>query len=280
MDSHSMDEILCSIKSLSIDEQIDTLFDIIDKELEKEESKQNKQLIADCTNYIRQYDCELKSASSAKEIQYIADTLTKEYQVQSRMLIKTGGSRSASKWTKAASVAAAILLVFGISIPVSAAANGLSIGEYLSFVIQNLKPGEDVDKDCFTFEYLGENKQYTDIKDVLSDQNLDILYLSVLPDGVTIEKVYLIEAFSGEEEGKLIITFNDKNISCVISNKNSVNIEPENLEEYTTDYLVFYIATITSEKRYQAVAQSGGIEYKLICSDYEQLVTLMKGFTK
>lgn len=280
MDSHSMDEILCSIESLSIDEQIDTLFDIIDKELEKEESKQNKQLIADCTNYIRQYDCELKSASSAKEIQYIADTLTKEYQVQSRTLIKTGGSRYASKWTKVASVAAAILLVFGISIPVSAAANGLSIGEYLSFVIQNLKPGEDVDQDGFTFEYLGENKQYTDIKDVLSDQNLDIMYPSLLPDGVAIEKVYLTEAFSGEEKGELIVTFNDKDISCVISNKNSVNIVPEKLEEYTTDYLVFYIQLITPEKRYQAVAQSDGMEYSISCSNYENLVTLMKGFTK
>lgn len=280
MDSHSMDEILCSIESLSIDEQIDTLFDIIDKELEKEESKQNKQLIADCTNYIRQYDCELKSASSAKEIQYIADTLAKEYQTQPRMSRKTRGSRYASKWTKVASVAAAILLVFGISIPVSAAANGLSIGEYLSFVIQNLKPGESRDKDGFTFEYLGENKRYTDIKDVLSDQNLDILYLSVLPDGVTIEKVYLIEAFSGEEEGKLIITFNDKDISCVISNKNSVNIVPGKFEEYTTDYLVFYIETVSFEKRYQAIAQSNGIEYKLLCNDYEQLVTLMKGFIK
>ena len=280
MDSHSMDEILCSIESLSIDAQIDTLFDIIDQELEKEESKQNKQLIADCTNYIRQYDCELKSASSAKEIQYIADTLTKEYQVQSRTLIKTGGSRYASKWTKVASVAAAILLVFGISIPVSAAANGLSIGEYLSFVIQNLKPGEDVDKDGFTFEYLGENKQYTDIKDVLSDQNLDIMYPSVLPDGVAIEKVYLTEAFSGEEKGELIVTFNDKDISCRIRNQNSVNIVPEKYEEYTTDDLVFYIETVSFEKRYQAVAQSNGIEYKLLCNDYEQLITLMKGFTK
>ena len=280
MDSHSMDEILCSIESLSIDEQIDTLFDIIDKELEKEESKQNKQLIADCTNYIRQYDSALKSASSAKEIQYIADTLAKEYQTQPRISRKTRGSRYASKWTKVASVAAAILLVFGISIPVSAAANGLSIGEYLSFVIQNLKPGEDVDKDGFTFEYLGENKQYTDIKDVLSDQNLDIMYPSVLPDGVAIEKVYLIEAFSGEEEGKLIITFNDKDISCVMSNKNSVNIVPEKLEEYTTDYLVFYIQLITPKKRYQAVAQSDGMEYSISCSNYENLVTLMKGFTK
>ena len=280
MDSHNMDEILCSIESLSIDEQIDTLFDIIDKELEKEESKQNKQLIADCTNYIRQYDSEFKSASSAKEIQYIADTLAKEYQTQPRMSKKTRGSRYASKWTKVASVAAAILLVFGISIPVSAAANGLSIGEYLSFVIQNLKPGEDVDKDGFTFEYLGENKQYTDIKDVLSDQNLDIMYPSVLPDGVAIEKVYLTEAFSGEEKGELIVTFNDKDISCKIRNQNSVNIVPGNLEEYTTDYLVFYIQFIIPEKRYQAVAHSNGIEYKLLCNDYEQLVTLMKGFTK
>ena len=280
MDSHSMDEILCSIESLSIDEQIDTLFDIIDKELEKEESKQNKQLIADCTNYIRQYDSELKSASSAKEIQYIADTLAKEYQTQPRISRKTRESRYASKWTKVASVAAAILLVFGISIPVSAAANGLSIGEYLSFVIQNLKPGEDVDKDGFTFEYLGENKQYTDIKDVLAEHNLDIMYPSVLPDGVAIEKVYLTEAFSGEEKGELIIAFNDNDISCRIRSQNSVNIVPEKLEEYTTDYLVFYIQLITSEKRYQAVAQSNGIEYKLLCNDYEQLVTLMKGFTK
>ena len=176
--------------------------------------------------------------------------------------------------------ASIILLLCSTTLTAGAAIEGLSIGEYLSFVIQNLKPGEDVDKDGFTFEYLGENKQYTDIKDVLSDQNLDIMYPSLLPDGVDIEKIYLTESFSEEEEGKLIITFNDKNISCVISNKNSVNIEPENLEEYTTDYLVFYIATITSEKRYQAVAQSNGIEYKLLCNDYEQLVTLMKGFTK
>jgi hypothetical protein len=97
---------------------------------------------------------------------------------------------------------------------------------------------------------------------------------------VAIEKIYLTESFSEEEEGILVITFNDKDISCVISNKNRVNIVPEKFEEYTTDYLVFYIQPITSEKRYQAVAQSDGIEYKLTSSDYEQLVTLMKGFTK
>ena len=176
--------------------------------------------------------------------------------------------------------ASIILLLCGTTLTAGAALKGLSIGEYLSFVIQNLKPGENIDKDGFTFEYLGENKQYTDIKDVLSDQNLDIMYPSVLPDGVAIEKVYLIEAFSGEEKGELIVTFNDKDISCVIRNKNSVNIVPGNLEEYTTDYLVFYIQFIIPEKRYQAVAQSNGIEYKLLCNDYEQLVTLMKGFTK
>ena len=55
---------------------------------------------------------------------------------------------------------------------------------------------------------------------------------------------------------------------------------PEKFEEYTTDDLVFYIQPITSEKRYQAVAQSNGIEYVIVCSNYEQLVTLMKGFTK
>ena len=176
--------------------------------------------------------------------------------------------------------ASIILLLCGTTLTAGAAIEGLSIGEYLSFVIQNLKPGESIDKDGYTFEYLGENKQYTDIKDVLSDQNLDIMYPSVLPDGVAIEKVYLIESFSGEEKGELIIAFNDKDISCKIRNQNSVNIVPEKFEEYTTDDLVFYIQLITSEKRYQAVAQSGGIEYKLICSDYEQLVTLMKGFTK
>ena len=176
--------------------------------------------------------------------------------------------------------ASIILLLCGTTLTAGAAIEGLSIGEYLSFVIQNLKPGESIDKDGYTFEYLGENKQYPDIKDVLSDQNLDIMYPSVLPDGVAIEKIYLTESFSEEEEGKLIITFNDKNISCVISNKNSVNIVPEKYEGYTTDYLVFYIQFIIPEKRYQAVAQSNGIEYKLASSDYEQLITLMKGFTK
>jgi hypothetical protein len=179
-----------------------------------------------------------------------------------------------------ASVAAAILLVFGISIPVSAAANGLSIGEYLSFVIQNLKPGESIDKDGYTFEYLGENKQYTDIKDVLSDQNLDIMYPSVLPDGVAIEKVYLIEAFSGEEKGELIITFNDKDISCVISRKNQISFDPVKYEKYTTDYLVFYLEISATNEWYQATALTNGIEYVIVCSNYEQLITLMNGFTK
>ena len=176
--------------------------------------------------------------------------------------------------------ASIILLLCGTTLTAGAAIKGLSIGEYLSFVIQNLKPGEDVDKDGYTFEYLGENKQYTDIKDVLAEHNLDIMYPSVLPDGVAIEKIYLTEAFSGEEKGELIVTFNDKDISCRIRNQNSVNIVPEKYEEYTTDYLVFYIQLITSEKRYQAVAQSNGIEYVIVCSNYEQLVTLMKGFTK
>ena len=176
--------------------------------------------------------------------------------------------------------ASIILLLCGTMLTAGAAIEGLSIGEYLSFVIQNLKPGESIEKDGYTFEYLGENKQYTDIKDVLSDQNLDIMYPSVLPDGVAIEKIYLTESFSEEEEAILVITFNDKDISCVISNKNRVNIVPEKFEEYTTDDLVFYIQPITSEKRYQAVAQSNGIEYVIVCSNYEQLVTLMKGFTK
>ena len=185
--------------------------------------------------------------------------------------------RAAKRLIIAASI---ILLLCGTTLTAGAAIEGLSIGEYLSFVIQNLKPGESIDKDGYTFEYLGENKQYTDIKDVLAEHNLDIMYPSVLPDGVAIEKVYLTEAFSGEEKGELIITFNDKDISCVISNKNSVNIVPGKFEEYTTDYLVFYIETVSFAKRYQAIAQSNGIEYKLLCNDYEQLVTLMKGFTK
>ena len=276
MDSHSMDDILKEIEHLSKDEKIDHLYNLIEKESQKSDGQINMQFIDDCNTLVNQYIGDDPQNLSATEINRIY--LQHKKKRKTRCVIRTTASKNVAKRIMIA--ASIILLLCGTTLTAGAAIEGLSIGEYLSFVIQNLKPGEDVDKDGFSFEYLGENKQYTDIKDVLSDQNLDIMYPSVLPDGVAIEKVYLTEAFSGEEKGELIVTFNDKDISCVISNKNSVNIVPEKLEEYTTDYLVFYIQLITSKKRYQAVAQSDGMEYSISCSNYENLVTLMKGFTK
>lgn len=93
-------------------------------------------------------------------------------------------------------VAAAIALLASMA-TITSSAFGFNIFEYFKEVI-SLSAGEKVDKGTITLINRGEAKEYSSIEELLKQENINILYPNVLPDGVEIETVRISEDLEGE----------------------------------------------------------------------------------
>ena len=93
-------------------------------------------------------------------------------------------------------VAAAILIMASTTIAVSAVLN-VDISDYLKNIVK-APEGTTVNVDEFTFYKVGISKKYDSIQKVAEDENLDIMYPTLLPEGYDIESIQIVVEPNGQ----------------------------------------------------------------------------------
>lgn len=115
-------------------------------------------------------------------------------------------------------------------------------------------------------------KKYDTIEELLSTENLDILYPSALPEGVKIEKI-VIESNSNFK--KISYVFSSDDINLNIKNTFDIDLSKlDNLKIFTVNNADFHIIEL-QDSTFQDVAHINEFEYTMNCIKYDDLIYIL-----
>ena len=140
-------------------------------------------------------------------------------------------------WKKVWLVAAIVALLISAA-TMTASAFGFNVFEYFREVI-GLSAGEKVDKGTVTLINRGEAKEYDSIEELLAEENIEILYPSVLPEGIEIESVRISEDTNGE--CIKIFTNNSQVNIAIYAGRTPTDSTFEGCDIYTINGIAFYL---------------------------------------
>lgn len=190
--------------------------------------------------------------------------------------------RSKLRFRRFAGVACAMLIIaviLGMTITVMARVSGYnSASEWLSDHMGEVLgwgPGAH-EKEGITI-YRGEtSKDYGSIEELLSKEELDILYPSALPDGIKLRSVSITEFNNGEFTISFI--FDTDSIGISISNFDLSSHIFNTDDKVTVNGVEFGISHIS--EWYQADCITGNYAYTITSYDYDSLIYLLNSMKK
>lgn len=180
--------------------------------------------------------------------------------------VRTVKRRLASK--KIWLVAAVIALLVAMA-TVTASAFGVNVFEFFREVM-GLPAGEKVDKDTITLVNNGKIKEYDSIIELLTSENLNVLYPEVLPDDITLEKVYITK---GLNDG-LSVQFTMNVPSTYISI--DTNTKDDAVNDYTEQLIINGCTYYIFEDEMFAVSYCKNCYYYVTSDSYENLILIIE----
>lgn len=176
----------------------------------------------------------------------------------------------------AAIIAAALIASIGI---VAAAATGL-IGKAASYVAEHIselfgmEPGDKKEFDGMTIVKNGHYTKYDTMEDLLTSEGLEIMYPSVLPDGVRIEKIWLTPE---GDTAKYSVTFEMSSDDIIYFVYNYYQTDTDAIEhkDYLSPNGLTFCWFETEVGTFQAVGQIKGYEYVIATHDYSQMISII-----
>lgn len=266
MDKRSIDDILETIKSLTDEEKVAYLFDIIHEEVSKPWDEVDQELVAACSECAEKYNQNVAPALTEADVEQRLAEFKQNYGKKVSKPIRTNWIR------KAAIIAAAAVLTCMLTLTVAAKAYGFqNIGEFVVYAMNNLFPGESVDENKITYIYNGESVEYSSIEEWHENEGTNMLYPTVLPKGVFIDEIFKTQ----DVDGTNLITynFNSQSIHITISECYVFDLSKRDDPTYTnSDGLMFYII-----RGQEAVCQTETHEYIIKCENYDWLKMIMEG---
>ena len=269
--------------STAQDREIERLLDIIDREIEKPDEEIDYDLIEECTarlDELTPLERPYTDEDIEKNLQKLKDDIRKTEE-SAKIRSAPTANRWNRPWIKVASAIAACFVVCFSTLSIVAKTQGYN--STWEFVVTNarkivgMEPGEQVQEDGITLIKPTENTTYSNIEELLKEENLPILYPSNLPENLKIKEVK--QVFQNDEKYTLIFVFFDKNCNYNVFNY----YRQENYTEYTEIYRVneheFYITQL--DDSYLSIIQYNGYEYVIECKDFDNLTTIlnsMKGY--
>ena len=182
---------------------------------------------------------------------------------------------------KLVGVIAAVLILITLSINVVATFYGMSGIDFIISNIdrfRNMRVGEVFESDGITLIKNGDTYKYRTIEEAVETGQLEVMYPTLLPEGITITRIELI--FTGIDE-QYLITFNTNSRNVLMSARNH-NITDQNhyanYEAYETNDLIFYI--LEMESCYIANCQVDNLEYYVQCDNKEDLLLIIDNMKK
>lgn len=291
----SIDQLFHKLENDAISdrEKADILTKIIDIESSKPEKDADMELIQECIeffNVLTNSENEIKMHESQlpARLQQIyqkaadANTFANTCLSQSRPFSRKRRSRSLGI---AAASFAAIVLIVATSLTVIARINGYgNMWEWVSVHLNeifHINSGDDGSIDGITVVLGNETTTYSDVESWLRKEDIDILYPSVLPDDVKLERI--LQSNYGEDEMDIIWVFNTPDVRFTVQNYALSNFELlDNAEIVEASGYRFNIL-YHSDVGHQAFCIIGNYAYSIECTDRESLFTILnhlKGIQK
>lgn len=244
-------------------------------ELNKKFLKMDTDLICECTDTLLMLE-----GVDVKKIDDEADKRSAENLKKTFAMAGDGDKHSSGKasiiHSKLKPVIIMIVLIICLfTLNIIAYAFGFDAYSYIKKYgkeLLKLPIGESITEYGMTFTRYGESKKYADIEEFTKEEQLDILYPSVLPDGETTKYITNIDMTEGKFD--ILFVFSTKNLSYVVCNYQIVDLNT--LTEYTTyevNGLTFYIINI--DPVYQAVCSYNGYMYCVVYNDYDNLLNIL-----
>ena len=266
MDKRSIDDILETIKPLTDEEKVAYLFDIIREEVSKPWDEVDQELVAACSECAEKYNQNVAPALTEADVEQRLAEFKQNYGKKVRKPIRTNWVR------KAAIIAAAAVLMCMLTLTVAARASGFkNIGEFVVYAVNNLFPGESVDENRITYIYNGKSLVYNGIEEWHAQAGEDMLYPSMLPEGIIIKKISKIE--DADNKVMVLYEFNVSEIGFVVCSYNKVNTDLNEYPKYTTvNGLECYFV-----QDQQVVFRTETHEYIIVCDNIDWLKIILEG---
>jgi hypothetical protein len=247
----------------------------IDKELEKKFDEQDMDLIDECNAFLN----DIEGNKYAPDDKIKEENLAALSKVFARIKIvpkeNIKHTYNIFSWKKIAAVACAIVIMFVLSVFVTAVAQGLSPMEVLDkwgVSILNLPYDKNVEAYGMTFIRNGSVIEYHSIEDLLKSEKLEILYPTWIPEDIKIDSILLTERKEGTS-----VTFVFNN-SDVFFNVFMYEVYPKIIENPRFDVLKIngvdcYLSML--DEKHNAIFYFDSKTYSISAKEYDTLIHLL-----
>ena len=269
------------------EEQIAWVCAMIEREAEKEDGEADEDLILECTAFLEELTSE-KRAYTKEELEQKLQKIKKEASAEQndfesilpcdgKTLHKSHKKKRRALFKVVAAIAATFLLSFA-TLSVAAISQGYTISEFITVNIEKIKgmcAGDRLEEGNVTLIKNGVSAKYASVEEAIKEGGLDILYPTVLPEGVEIEQI--VVTHQGDERDYTIHFFaNTEQFRFTINSKPKNTVDKwENGTVYEARGIVYYIQS--ADVRCQTVCYHGGLEYNIICENYDELIKVLNG---
>lgn len=164
-------------------------------------------------------------------------------------------------------IAAAILILITTTITIVAAFD-IDISGLIKSIVG--KPdGTTVNIDEFTFYNTDGSKKYDSVQKMIEEENLDIMYPTLLPEGTNLETLSLIAVQNNRDA--ILFATNDANVNIEIQlNTSEIHNSSDTIYEHNgIEYYVF------SRDHYLAICYYNGDTYYIAANTYEDLILII-----
>ena len=259
------------------EQKIQWLCQMIDNETDKPEDEMDFALIDECSAYLRELSDKAAEATKEQKQRILQQIKAHHNQTVTKPAKVLRPSWKTSR--KIIAIAATIVLLLALTLTVIAKVNGYSNAwEYVKENIQKiigLDAGDRMNEGNITLTKHDGVVTYNSIEELLQEEGYDIMYPSVLPEGVQLTKI--LEQVVSEERTVYCYMFSDQNISITASTIYS--ILEDDLEKHTKIESVSMKAYLmkAADNDYQVICYDGDYEYLIRCYDYDILITILNG---
>ncbi len=253
---------------------IGRLSDIIHNEQKKPLEKQDLDLISECLDFIDELPIRECEYTQEHIEQGLAQLIARQEGGAERL---PNSAKRRGKPVKIAAVILAATVALLASLNIVAISEGYSSAcELISINFErffHLVQGKEVYENEIIYTKGGEHIAYDSIEDLLSSENLDVIYPSALPEDIRLEKLSCHDTNDGIST--FTFTFSNNNLTLSICDTYKTFEEDLNkYEKYSTPVTVFYIEKI-SDQSYAATAHLSGYEYQIYFNDRDTLITIL-----
>lgn len=173
---------------------------------------------------------------------------------------------------------AAAVAVFFATVTITATAVDFNPFNYFREVI-GMGPGGTLNKGNVTLEFQDVQQEYDTVEEALQANDIEILYPTVLPEGITLKAIEFVSTASSEE----IIRFatNTPYVSVYVERKTDSHPFHSYKEEFVIEDCTFYIFDDTvTPPEYYAVCFYGDYYYCICANSYEDIILILSNLKR